>query len=92
MGVKDVSDFLIYLGAVCTALLAIGALLRFVVVKPLLNKLKEELSPMHEKTQTIVNEVTPNHGSSMKDQITRTETKLDSLEKRFTDHLVNHPH
>lgn len=88
MGLKDIGDFLIYLGAIAAALTAIGVLLRFTVVRPLMNKLKEELIP---KTNVIHAEVTPNHGSSMKDQITRTETKLDALEQRFADHLVNHP-
>ncbi len=88
MGLKDLGDFLIYLGAIAAALAAIGVVLRFVVVRPLMNKLKAELIP---KTNTIHAEVTPNHGSSMKDQITRTETKLDTLEKRFSDHILNHP-
>jgi hypothetical protein len=88
MALKDIGDFLIYLGAIAAALAAIGVVLRFVVVRPLMNKLKEELIP---KTNTIHAEVTPDSGHSMKDQITRTEVKLDTLEQRFSDHLTNHP-
>lgn len=89
--IQDVGNLFIYLGALATALLAIGTLLHFVVVKPLMKKLRVELAPVQTQTQKIHSEVTPDHGASMKDQVTRTEVKIDTLEKRFQDHLVNHP-
>lgn len=86
--VKVIGDVLIYIGAVTASLTAIGIFLRLVVVRPLMRKLRDELIP---KTEVIHAEMTPNHGSSMKDQVTRTEVKVEELDKRFSDHLVNHP-
>jgi hypothetical protein len=91
MTIMDVGNFFIYAGAIATALLAIGALLRFVVVRPLLKKLRAELAPVQAGMITTVAEVTPDHGGSMKDQVTRTELKIDVLEERFKNHLINHP-
>lgn len=41
-----------------------------------------------EPLSSVKNEVTHNHGASMKDVVTRTERKLDTLTKRFNDHLI----
>jgi hypothetical protein len=91
MGLKTIGDLFIYLGAIAAALLSIGTLLHFIVVRPMMRKLRAELAPIHAKTETVVSEVTPDHGRSMKDQIGRTENKLDTLEARFSDHVYNHP-
>jgi hypothetical protein len=37
----------------------------------------------------IVSELKPNSGSSMKDQVTRLETKVDMLFEMFKEHLNN---
>lgn len=83
-----IGDTIIYVGAVVLALTALGAFLRVVVVRPLMKKLREELIP---QTAVIHAEMTPDHGNSMKDHVTRTAVKVEELEKRFGDHLVNHP-
>lgn len=40
--------------------------------------------------EDIVSELKPNSGSSMKDQVTRLETKMDKLFDMMIDHLQNH--
>lgn len=46
------------------------------------------------KIADLVQELSPNHGTSIKDQVTetattsaRTERKVDKLDKRLTDHI-----
>lgn len=41
--------------------------------------------------QDIVSELKPNSGSSMKDQVTRLEDKMDKLFDLMIDHLKDHP-
>jgi hypothetical protein len=41
--------------------------------------------------EDIVSELKPNSGSSMKDQVTRLEDKMDKLFDLMIDHLKNHP-
>lgn len=41
--------------------------------------------------QDIMAELKPNSGSSMKDQVTRLETKMDKLFDLMIDHLKDHP-
>jgi len=40
--------------------------------------------------EDVVSELKPNSGSSMKDQITRLEDKMDKLFDMMIDHLKNH--
>ena len=40
--------------------------------------------------EDIVSELKPNSGSSMKDQVTRLETKMDKLFDMMIEHLQNH--
>lgn len=53
MTVKDLSDLVIGLGAVAAALIAIGALLWRVVVKPLRKSLTEELQPVVSRVERV---------------------------------------
>ncbi len=41
--------------------------------------------------QDIISELKPNSGSSMKDQVTRLEDKMDKLFDLMIDHLKDHP-
>lgn len=98
MTVRDVGDIILYLGAVATALVAIGALLRWVIVRPLKSWITEQISPVKQSTAAVQEtadkvhaEVSPDHGRSLKDHVVRTEAKVDTLTKRFDDHLINHP-
>lgn len=95
---KDLGDFVIYLGAFAAALSAIGYLLYRVAWTPFVRTLRAELGATREAAEAVQStaeavhaEVTPNHGSSLKDAVTRTEQKVDQLDRRFTDHLINHP-
>lgn len=40
--------------------------------------------------EDIVSELKPNHGSSMKDQVTRLEDKMDKLFDMMLEHLKDH--
>jgi len=40
--------------------------------------------------EDIISELKPNSGSSMKDQVTRLETKMDDLFDIMIDHLKDH--
>lgn len=105
MTIRDVGDVILYLGAIATALVAIGALLRWAVVRPIKKWITEQISPVRQTTAAVQKntqavketadrvhaEVTPNHGGSLKDVVTRTELKVDVLTQRFDDHLINHP-
>ena len=88
MTLKDLGDFLIYIGAVAAALAAVGVLIRFVVLKPLVNYLKEQIQPPLNK---VHDEVNHNHGHSMKDQITSIDKTLSLYTEKFDEHLKNHP-
>lgn len=53
MTVKDLSDFVVGIGAVAGALMLIGALLWRVVVKPLRKSLSEELQPVVSRLEKV---------------------------------------
>ena len=98
MTIRHLGDIIIWFGAVAAALTAIGGFLYWVAVRPFRRWLREQIGQVREATEQtrdaaekVQAEVTPNHGSSMKDQLTRTELKVDQLDRRFTDHLINHP-
>lgn len=91
MTIKNLGDLLIYLGAVAAAISAIGYLAYRVIWRPFVRTLKAELGATRQTAEAVHAEVSPNHGSSMKDAVTRTEQKVDQLDRRFTDHLINHP-
>lgn len=77
----------IYAGAVAAALAAIGVVMRFAVLKPLVRHIKEQVSAPLNRVHT---EVHTNGGSTMKDQLTSIDKKLTILSKRLDDHLENH--
>lgn len=95
MTVRHLGDLIIYLGAIAAALTAVGALLRYLVVRPLKRMIRDEVrAPLHEtrtSAAAIEAEVSHNHGTSLKDAVTRTETAVKTLSARFEDHLINHP-
>ncbi|WP_301177243.1 hypothetical protein [Actinomadura geliboluensis] len=81
LDLRDVGAAVIYLGMIAGALAAIGIVVRVVVVRPLQKWLREQIKPQLAEVHA---EVTPNHGGSIKDQVTR-------IDQRLTDHLTNHP-
>ncbi|WP_329251840.1 hypothetical protein OG417_07860 [Actinoallomurus sp. NBC_01490] len=101
MTVRGLGDVIIYLGAVAGALTAVGVLARWCVVRPLkrwlaaevgapLQQARQVAEDTHSKTTAIEAEVSHNHGTSLKDAVTRTEQKVDTLSARFDDHLRTH--
>ncbi len=98
MTFRDLGDIILYLGGVATALAAIWLVLRWAVLRPLkrwigeqIRQVKQGTEAVQETANAVKAEVTPNHGNSLKDAVTRTEIKLDALTRRFDDHLINHP-
>ncbi|MEV0968526.1 hypothetical protein [Microtetraspora glauca] len=98
MTVRSLGDLIIYSGTVAAALAAIGAIVRWVVLRPLKKWIAEQIRKVQQSTQAVQEtadkvhaEVSPNHGHSLKDTVVRTEVKVDLLTKRFEDHLTNHP-
>ncbi|MEU9022351.1 hypothetical protein [Actinomadura sp. NPDC048394] len=89
---RDLGGALIYLGYLAGALAAIGVVMRYVVLRwvvlPLKTWLREQIKP---RLDDVHAEVTPNHGSSLKDAVTRIEQQQHELAQRLTDHLTNHP-
>lgn len=85
--VKDLGDFILYAGGVAAALAAIAVVVRFVVLKPLVRHIKEQVSAPLNRVHT---EVHTNGGSTMKDQLTSIDKKLTTLSKRLDEHLENH--
>lgn len=83
--VKEITDFLIYLGSIAIALAAIGVVIRFMVVRPLQNWIREQVGRPLAK---IHDEVTPNGGQSIKDDTQATRSDLDQLKKALDAHLM----
>jgi hypothetical protein len=85
--ISNANDILTAVGAACIALLAIGGVVRWAVVRPLKNFIDREVKgPL----SIVRNEVTENQGLSMKDAIGRVENRVSTLDKRFADHLTLH--
>jgi HAMP domain-containing protein len=92
MTVRHLGDVLIYLGALAAAVTAIAAALglavRFTVVRPLQTWLREQIKA---PVDAVHAEVTPNHGSSLKDAIDRIETTVEQLRRDLRGHIEHHP-
>lgn len=98
MTIRDLTDLVIYAGAVAGALTAIGWFIYRVGVRPFVRWLKaeigatrEQLADTQQTAAAVHAEVTPNHGSSMKDAVNRTEAEVRQLRRDLTDHITNHP-
>lgn len=74
-------DLIVYLGGGAGALLAIGAVLRW------LWRANRRIVVIVDAVQ----ELSPNHGHSIKDQVTDTAKDVAEIKAAFADHLNNHP-
>lgn len=91
--IKDFGDALIYIGAVSVALGAIGAVLNYVVVRPLKGWITEQITHRVEMPlDKVQHEVTANGDGrgSVKDQLGRLDAKVTLLSQRFDKHLESH--
>jgi hypothetical protein len=86
--VQNPVSAVIYAGELAGAVVAIGAVARFVIVNPLKKWLREQIKP---NLDAVHSEVTANHGSSLKDAVDRTETAVDELRVALRDHVEHHP-
>lgn len=88
MTVRELTDLLIYAGTVAGALAAIGIFLRFAVVRPLKSWIHEQIAPQTQKIEKIHDEVTPNSGHSIKDNVTSMSTEISALRAALDAHMV----
>ncbi|MFI6737433.1 hypothetical protein ACIBI9_31295 [Nonomuraea sp. NPDC050451] len=88
---KDFGDVVIYLGAVAAALAAIAVVFRFAVLNPW-KRWTERLiaTRVTAPLDKVHNEVSPNGGGSMKDQVNRIELKVNLISERLDRHLETH--
>lgn len=91
MTIKHLGDLIIWAGAVAAGLSAIGWLVYRLFVRPGVRWLREQVTETRTVAEAVHAEVTPNHGGSLKDAVTRTEIKVDALSQRLADHISNHP-
>lgn len=91
MTVKDLGDLVIYAGAVAAALSAIAAAVWWIFVRPFTKWLREQITATQGTAEAVHAEMSPNHGTSMRDAVDRAEVKLDRLDERLDDHIRNHP-
>ncbi len=85
MTIRDTGDLIIWIGAICAAIFAIGAIVHWSIMKPLRAWIVETVAkPVNE----VKDEVKSNAGVSMKDTIDRIEIKVDALDKRFSNHIT----
>jgi hypothetical protein len=91
VSVKDFGDVVIYVGAIAAALAAIAVVFRFAVLRPW-QRWTEELvkKQITVPLDKVHNEVSPNGGGSMKDQVNRIELKVNLISERLDRHLETH--
>lgn len=94
---RHIGDWIIYVGGVAGALISIGVVLRALILRAerrarvwVAREIGAPLRETREQTATIAGEVSHNHGTSMKDAVTRTEVAVQTLTARFDDHLRTH--
>lgn len=84
MTLRDVGELVIWLGAIAGALLAIAALLRFTVVKPLKHWLNEQVVKPAEtaatKAEAAADQITPNGGTQETTRYLIEQTAADASE------------
>jgi hypothetical protein len=89
MKVEDLGTFLIYLGTVAGALLAIGALCRYAIVRPLIRWMRAQLAA---PVRQVAAQVTPHEddADTLRDLVLAQGWRLATLEQRFADHVRDH--
>jgi hypothetical protein len=82
--IADLKDWVLTLGAVAAALAAIGIVLRVAVVRPLQNWLRDQVAgPVAD----IHHEVKPDHGGSMREDVTDLRDGVAVLQTTMDAHL-----
>lgn len=90
MGWSMAEEVILRIGAVAVALTAIAAALalvgRVVIVRPLRHFIAEALEEPARRVERLEAEFHPNSGTSMRDAVTRLETKVDRLAEDLSAH------
>lgn len=90
MTVRALGELIIWAGAICTALFAIGMLLRVAVVNPLKRNTNAELETVKANVQKVLTEVAPESGVRMSERLYGVELRLGAVENRISDHVITH--
>ena len=85
-------NVMVYLGTVAGALLAIGALLRYAVVKPLVRWMAKQLRvPVRQVAAEVgASAESEEDGPTLKDMIIAYGFRLSAVEQRLADHVRDH--
>lgn len=79
-----VGDISAWIGA------AIGASGLVTLATQPLRRIDRRLHALEDSQADIAAEMTPNHGSSMRDVVNETRSEVTTMRERFEDHLTYH--
>lgn len=82
MTVKEVGDIVIYVAAILTATGAIILFIQKFLITPMKKVLKEEITDM---VKEIHDQVTPNGGGSLKDDVTLMRQDLEDVKSKLEE-------
>lgn len=85
MTVKEVTDLVIYIAAILTAVGAIILFLQKFLITPMKKALKEEVTDL---VKEIHDQVTPNGGGSLKDDVTLIRQESLDLSRKLETHML----
>lgn len=86
MTVKEVTDLVIYIAAILTAVGAIIFFIQKFLITPMKKILKEEITDM---VREIHDQVTPNGGGSLKDDVTLMRQETTDLRQKLDVHMMD---
>lgn len=94
MDVKELTDWAVYAGTVAGALIALGVVLRYTVLRPVMRYLRESIgTPVRQVAAEIgASAQSEEDGPTLKDLVIAYGYRLSSLEQRFDDHLRKDHH
>lgn len=85
MTVKEVTDLVIYIAAILTAVGAIIIFLQKFLINPMKKALKEEVTDL---VKEIHDQVTPNGGGSLKDDVTLMRQEATDVRRMLEAHMM----
>lgn len=85
MTVRELVDLVLYIAAVLTAIGAIIIFLQKFLITPMKNALKEEVTDL---VKEIHDQVTPNGGGSLKDDVTLTRQETTETRRMLETHMM----
>lgn len=89
MRVETLGAVLIYLGTAAGALLALGALGKYTIVRPLIRWMRAQLAAPVRQVAAQVNP-SDDDAETLRDLVLAQGWRLATLEQRFADHVRDH--